>query len=468
MNSLSDQERTFSTANQAQPTLFSGREQPLEATPVDGKTVHVDFNGGALSSDAGLLQLKEIDEQIGLTHALAAVLTDPRDERYTAHSLHDLLRQTVYQVAAGYEDGNDSNSVRDDPIMKMMAGRLPLSGSALASQPTISRFQNTPSRTDLYRMAQCLADQFLASYDEPPKIIVLDFDDTDSPLHGHQQLRLFNAHYDGYCYMPLHVYEGLSGRLVTTILKPKQLKGPQLLAIVRRLIEHIRHRWPKTRIVYRGDAHFTKPEVMDYLDDAPFAMYVSGLMPNAVLQRLAEPVVEEATRRFERGDQRKVLRFHSVRYKAGSWSRYRRVVIKVEVTAKGTNTRFVVTNMEEAPAKRLYQEIYCGRGQAENYIKDHKRYLRSDKASCHRFQANQFRLLLHSAAYVLFDTFRRELLKGTEYATATIETLRLKLIKLGARVRELKTRIKIELPSSCPVEPAIRRSLQITARLRPG
>lgn len=474
MNSLSDQERSFSTANQVHPGLFSGAEQPLEATPVEGKAVYVDFSGGSLSSDAGLLQLKEIDEQIGLTRGLAAALTDPRDERYTAHSLHDLLRQTVYQIAAGYEDGNDSNSLRDDPIMKMMAGRLPRSGNALASQPTISRFQNAPSRSDLYRMGRCLADQFLASYDEAPEIIVLDFDDTDSPLHGDQQLRLFNAHYDGYCYMPLHVYEGLSGRLVTTILKPKQFKGPQLLAVVRRLIEHIRQRWPETRIVYRGDSHFTKPEVMDYLDAAPSAMYVSGLMPNAVLHRLAEPVVEEAVRRFsagvgrERGDCAKVLRFHTVRYKAGSWSRYRRVIVKVEVTAKGTNTRFVVTNMEEAPAKRLYQKIYCGRGQAENYIKDHKRYLRSDKASCHRFQANQFRLLLHSAAYVLFDTFRRELLKGTEYATATIETLRLKLIKLGARVRELKTRIKIELPSNCPVEPVIRRSLHMTARLRPG
>lgn len=155
-----------------------------------------------------------------------------------------------------------------------------------------------------------------------------------------------------------------------------------------------------------------------------------------------------------------------VRCKANSWSRYRRVVVKVEVTAKGTNTRFVVTDMEEAPAKRLYQEIYCSRAQAENYIKDHKRYLRSDKASCHRFQANQFRLLLHSAAYVLFDTFRREVLRGTEWAT--IETLRLKLVKLGARVRELKTRIKIELPSSCPLQPVLRRSFLIMAQLRPG
>lgn len=468
MNSLSIEERAFSEVSQAQPSLFSDGDEPLEAAPVDGKTVHVDFSGGALSSDAGLLQLKEVDEQIGLTAALAKAITDPRDERYTAHSMHDLVRQTVYQIAAGYEDGNDSNSLRDDPVLKMMAGRLPLSGSPLASQPTISRFQNTPSRTDLYRMAACLLERFVASYEEPPEIIVLDFDDTDSPLHGEQQLRLFNAYYDEYCYMPLHVYDGLSGRLVTTILKPKQLKGPALLAIVRRVVQRLRRAWPETQIVYRGDAHFTKPEVMEYLDEVPGAMYVSGLHTNTVLACLAEPVVEEARRRFAESGRRKVVRFHSVRYKAGSWSRYRRVVIKVEVTAKGTNTRFVVTDMEAAPAQRLYREIYCSRAKAENYLKDHKRYLRSDKASCHRFQANQFRLLLHSAAYILFDTFRREVLRGTEWASATIETLRVGLIKLGARIRELKTRIKIELPSSCPVRPALHRNLLIMARLRPG
>lgn len=268
--------------------------------------------------------------------------------------------------------------------------------------------------------------------------------------------------------MPLHVYEGLSGRLVTTIPKPKQLKGPALLGIVRRVLEHLRRRWPETQIVYRGDADFTKPEVMEYLDEVPNAMYVSGLQANTVLKELAEPVVEEARRRFDASERSKVTRFHSVRYKAKSWNRYGRVIIKVEVTAKGVNTRFVVTDMEAASATRLYHEIYCSRGKAENCIKDHKRYLRSDKASCHRFQANQLRLFLHSAAYMLFDAFRRELLRGTEFATATIETLRRKLIKVGARVRELKTRIKIELPSSFPEKPALARAFLIAAHLRPG
>ncbi len=180
MDSLATQERVFKGINQAHPDLFSDKNEPLEAAAVGNKPVYLDFNGGALSSDAGLLLLKEVDDRIGLTEAAAAVLSDPRDPRYTAHSVQDLLRQCVYQIAAGYEDGNDSNTLRFEPIIKMAAGRLPLSGAPLASQPTISRFQNRPSRTQLYRMATCIFEQFIASYDEAPEIIVLDFDDTDS------------------------------------------------------------------------------------------------------------------------------------------------------------------------------------------------------------------------------------------------------------------------------------------------
>lgn len=210
MDSLSIQERVFYGINQAHPDLFSDKNKPLEASAVGQKPVYVDFSGGALSSDAGLLLLKEVDNQIGLTKAAAAVLSDARDPRYTAHSTQELLRQCVYQIAAGYEDGNDSNALRFEPIIKMAAGRLPLSGAALASQPTVSRFQNRPSRTQLYRMATCIVEQFIASYDEDPEIIVLDFDDTDSQTYGDQQLALFNAYYNSYCYMPLHVADGTS------------------------------------------------------------------------------------------------------------------------------------------------------------------------------------------------------------------------------------------------------------------
>lgn len=468
MNSLVTQERSFYDINQALPDLFSDKNGPFEASAVGNKPVFLDFNGGALSSDAGLLLLKEVDDQIGLTKAAAAVLSDPRDPRYTAHSMQDLLRQCVYQIAAGYEDGNDSNTLRFEPIIKMAAGRLPLSGAPLASQPTISRFQNRPSRTQLYRLGICLAEQFIASYDEAPEIIFLDFDDTDSTTYGDQQLALFNAYYNSYCYMPLHVYEGISGKLITTILKPTVMKGPGVLSVLRRLVKRLRREWPRTLIVYRGDSQFTKPEVMDFMESEPDCMHVSGLTTNAVLKRLAAPFIEETKNLYEQGDASKVERFHALCYKAGSWSRFRRVIVKVDVTGQGTNVRYVVTDIDDAPAKSLYQKIYCSRARAENFIKDHKLYLHSDRASCHRFEANQFRLFLHSLAYILFDTLRRDVLRGTELASSTIETLRLKLIKVGARVLELKTKIKIELPTACPLQGTIRRSFLLLAQLRPG
>jgi len=467
MNSLVVQERVSHDINQAPPGLFSDNE-PLEAAPVAQKPVYLDFSGGALSSDTGLLLLKEVDEQLGLTEAAAAVLVDSRDPRYTLHSMHDLVRQCVYQIAAGYEDGNDSNALRFEPIMKMVAGRLPLSGVPLASQPTISRFQNRPSRTQLYRMAICIAEQFIASYDEAPRLIVLDFDDTDSKTYGDQQLAFFNGYYDSYCYMPLHVYEGLSGKLITTVLKPTVMKGPAVLSVLRRLVNRLRQEWPETIIVFRGDSHFSKPEVMDFVESVPNSMHVTGIKTNQVLRRLAATVIEETERLFEQGGGSKVERFFSLRYKAQSWRGERRVIVKVDVTSKGTNVRYVVTDMEEAAPKTLYQKIYCSRARAENFIKDHKLYLRSDRASCNRFEANQFRLFLHSLAYILFDTLRREVLGGTEWANSTIETLRLKLIKVGGRVRELKTRIKIELPTACPLQQTIRRSFLLLAQLRPG
>lgn len=474
MNSPSLQENTCFAVDQPQPrALPDTPSAPLSLSPVLAKAVLMDFDGGRLSSDAGLLLLQEVDQRLGLTRALSEVLSDPRDERYTQHSIEEMLQQRVFQIAAGYEDANDSDALRHDPVVKMVVGRLPETGAPLASQPTISRFENTPSRGDLYRLAEVLLDQFIRSYDEPPEVVVLDFDDTEDRVHGTQQLALFHGYYDTYCFLPLHVYEGLSGRLITTILKPKRLRGEQALAVLKRLVERLRAAWPKTLIIFRGDSHFAYPEVMDYLEQAPHMGYATGLQTNAVLKRLAADVVEEARRlyRYRRAHSEeavKVTRFHAVRYCASTWRRYRRVVIKVEVSAQGVNTRFVVTDLERARAQQLYRDIYCARGVAEGYIKDHKLYLKSGRTSCHRFAANQFRLLLHSAAYVLLETLRREVLQATAWSHATMATLREKLLKIGARVRELKTRIKVALPSSCPVAPVLRGSFARLALLRGG
>jgi hypothetical protein len=238
-----------------------------------------------------------------------------------------------------------------------------------------------------------------------------------------------------------------------------------MLAVLKRLVTHLRRAWPETLLICRGDSHFASPEVIQWIEEQPALHDVTGLTSNAVLKELAQDVVEQAQRasaRFER----KVTRFHSTRYQAGTWSRSRRVVIKVEVSEQGVNTRFVVTDLERARTQVLYQHIYCARGQAENEIKDHKLYLKSDRTACHRFEANQFRLLLHSAAYVLLDTLRREVLRTTQWAAATMETIQIRLLKLGARVHEFQDRIKMSLPSSCPVAPVLRRSLMLLACVR--
>src|SRR5215475_1983969 len=438
---------------------------PLHLAPVGDKAVDLDFDGGLLSSDAGLMLLKDPDEQLGLTRALAAVLKDSRDPRRVHFTLHDLLKQRVLQMAAGYEDANDANTLRHDPIFKLLLGRLPDTGPSLASQPTLSRFEIHVSRTALYRMARVLVDQFITSYARPPQLIVLDVDDTEDPVHGEQEQARYDGYYGGYCFLPLHLYEGLSGRLMTTIFKAKRFTGAQMLSVLTRLVKRLRHAWPDTLLIFRGDSHFAYPEVMQWIEAQAQLSYVTGLTSNAVLQTLARDVVEQAKRAYER-DGGKITRFHSTRYQAGTWSRSRRVVIKVEVSDQGVNTRFVVTDMEQARTKVLYQHIYCARGQAENEIKDHKLYLKSDRTACHRFAANQFRLLLHSAAYVLLDTLRRDVLRATQWAAATMETIQLRLLKLGARVQECQKRIQISLPSSCPVAPVLRRSLALLACVR--
>jgi Transposase DDE domain group 1 len=438
---------------------------PLPLVPVGGKAVDLDFDGGRLSSDAGVVLLKDIDAQLGCTHNLAAVLSDPRDPRRIHFTLEDLIKQRVFQIAAGYEDANDANTLRDDPIFKLLLDRLPESGAPLASQPTMSRFENRVSRTELYRMAVVLLEQFIASYATPPKIIVLDVDDTEDPVHGGQEQAHFDGYYGGYCFLPFHVYEGLSGRLITTILKAKRFTGAQMLSVLKRLVKRLRHAWPDTLFILRGDSHFAYPEVMQWVEAQPGLSYVTGLTSNAVLKELAREAVEQATRAYARWGC-KVTRFHSTRYQAQTWSRLRRVVIKVEVSDQGVNTRFVVTDLEQARTKVLYQNIYCARGQAENEIKDHKLYLKSDRTSCHRFEANQFRVLLHAAAYVLLETLRREVLRTTQWASATMETIQVRLLKLGARVRECKDRIKISFPSSCPVAPVLRRSLALLTAVR--
>lgn len=447
-------------------TLNDTVHSSIPLSNVQNKSVLLDFNGGLLSSDAGCLLLREVEQQIGLIKTIEEVIPEPRDIRYVRHTIRDLLMQRIAQIACGYEDGNDCNDLRNDPIIKILSDRYPETGEALASQPTMSRFENSISRTTLYRIAKVFADVFIASYEQEPEAIVLDFDDTEDIVHGSQQLCLFNNYFKEYCFMPLHVYEGLSGKLVTTILKPgKRSTGKQMLSIVKRIVAHLRAKWPNTIIVFRGDSHFTYPEVMEWIDTQENVRFVTGLAGNSRLQKEVKPLVERATRMYEECN-RKITLFHSFYYQADSWSKLRRVIAKVEVSEKGKNVRFVVTDMENAKTRALYKQIYCARGEDELYIKDHKLYLKSDRTSCNRFEANQFRVFLHSAAYVLIHALKTNILRHTQFSNATIETIRLRLFKIGARVREFKTRIKIELPFSYPLKNILKQSFHIFSALR--
>jgi hypothetical protein len=370
---------------------------PLHLAAVGAQAVDLAFDGGRFSSDGGLVLLNDPDEQLGFTRDLAAVLNDLRDPRRVHFPLPDLLKQRVLPMAAGDADANDATTLRHDPICTLRRDRLPETGPPLASQPTLSRFENRVSRPELSRMARVFVDQCIASYARPPTRIVLDFDDTEDPVHGEQEQARYDGYDGGYGFLPLHGYEGLSGRLITTIVKAKRFTGAQRLAVLTRLVTHLRHAWPDTLLIFRGDRHLTSPEVMPWIDDQAHRSYVTGLTSNAVLQAWAREGVEQAKRAYER-DGGQVTRFHPTRYQAGTWSRWRRVVIKVEVSDQGVNTRCVVTDMEQARTQVLYRHISCARGQAENESKDHKRSLQSDRTSCHRFEANQCRLFVHSAA----------------------------------------------------------------------
>ena len=442
--------------------------EPMKLSPVNGKKVSADFDGGQISSDAGALLLKETERQVGIINSIMAALNDQRDQRYVKHKLLEMLQQRTYQIACGYEDANDSDTLRNDPVFKMCAGKMPKSDAALSSQPTISRFENTPSRTELYRIAEAFADNFIDSYNEEPKVIVLDFDDTDDPVHGHQQLALFNGYFGDYCFMPLHIYEGLSGKLISAILKPgKRLKGKTILSILKRVVAKLRKHWKNTLIVFRGDSHFTAPEIMEWIDKQENMSFVTGLTGNPVLKKMAETTIQSAENIYEKR-QSKVKLFHTFHYQAASWAKPHRVIVKVEVDSKNSepNLRFVVTGLGEAKTRALYEQIYCARGNAELYIKDHKTYLKSDRTSCHRFEANQFRLFLHSAAYVLIHAMQNSVFKGTEFANATMQTIQLKILKIGARIKEMKTKIKVEMPTAFPQQGTVRKAFDIFEILR--
>jgi hypothetical protein len=426
-------------------------------SPVAGKPVHVAFDGGRMSSDAGVLVLAEIERRLGLADRLAKCLEDPRAPERVRHGLAEMIRFRALMIAAGYEDANDCDALRHDPAFKMAVGRLPETGAELCSQPTMCRLENLPTKTALARMMAAMVELFCDSFEQVPRRILLDIDDTLDRVHGHQQLSLFNAHYDSRCFLPMHIYEATTGKPVAMILRPgKTPDGKEVAGVLRHVVRAIRRRWPRVEIVIRGDSHYARPEAMEWLERHRVG-YVFGLAGNRVLlDRVADLVEDVAVRRAEAGAD-KVRRFRELRYAARSWkSKERRVIARVEATTLGSDSRFVATNLAGAP-RWLYEHIYCGRGQAENLIKAHKLHLASDRTSCSKATANQFRLLIHTAAYWLLHTLKGLAPKSSFWRDAQFDTLRLAFIKVAARVTELVTRVKVSLPSSYPYKQSFAR-----------
>ncbi len=418
-------------------------------SPVENLDIHARFDGGALSSDGGVLVLREVERRLKFSDALAACIEDERDPARTLHEYATMIRERIFAIACGYEDCDDLDELRHDPAFKMACERLPDSGHALASQPTLSRLENAPSWRELARMAVAMIDLFCGSFKTVPGHITLDIDDTSDRVHGGQQLSLFNTHAGGYCFQPIHIYDAATQKPICFLLRPgKRPSGIEAARILRFVIRHIRRNWPRVKITVRGDGHYGTPEVMNLLEDQGHS-YIFGLPGNKTLSGLSRLWCEDVAVRRALGKKQKVRRFFQTRYGAKSWSRERKVIARVEATERGTDVRYIVSNLP-GRGKNLYEKVYCARGKMENLIKEHKLYTKSDRTSCHRWEANQFRLFLHTGAYWLLLLLRQAAPRRSRWRTATFETIRRSFLKIAVRVEQLKSRIRIALPSACP------------------
>lgn len=413
------------------------------------KKVSAAFDGGMLSSDAGVLLLRNVEKELGIARRLSSCVKDRRDPDLIKHTIEEMLRLRMFAIAAGYEDANDFARLRHDPVFKMAAGRSPEAGEPLCSQPTLSRLENAPSRIELGRMMRAMIDQFCSSYARAPKSIILDIDDTFDAVHGGQQLSLFNAHYDERCFLPIHIYEGTSGKPVAMILREgKTPAGVEVRTILKHVIRRIRAHWPKVEILVRGDSHYGRDEAMEWCEQHGVD-YIFGFGGNAVLAAmLREGADALCVERAMRGEEKRRA-FAKFRYAAKSWTQPRRFVARLEASEKGLDIRTIVTSLKGG-ARHLYEKVYCARGEMENFIKLHKAQLASDRTSCRDPKANQFRLILHTAAYWLMLSLRKAVPKRSPLFRAEFATLRLVLIKVAARVVEGAARIRISLPTACP------------------
>ena len=437
--------------------LMNNTTLDLVFPAVGGREVVSRNDGGDITSDAGLLLVSLADKKLGLTEAMFDAIADHRDQDKVIHSILEMARERIYAICQDYEDANDLDTLRHDPALKTACKRLPKTGEALASQPTIFRFENMPGAKDQVRMAESMAQRVISSLPARTRRVIIDADPTEDPCHGQQEFEFFNGHYGCHCYLPVMIHvTGDDGRqrIIGSVLRPGNA-GPTkgLYGTLRIAIRLVRERMPGARIILRADSAFGVCDVLDFCEDMGIS-YILGMKGNKTLHRLSSPVQMDACLKYKwKGNG--CREYGSVCYKAGSWRHARRVVVKAEITQGELNPRFVVTSLDNLSDVEAY-EFYCGRGEQENRIKEMKLGLSSGRMSCHSFLANQFRLLMHTAACMLMGVLQ-ESLAGTRFAKAQIGTLRSRLLKVGARVVETARKIWFHLPSSFPAQDAWKR-----------
>jgi hypothetical protein len=417
----------------------------------DRHKIEASFSGGDVSSDGGVMLLRQADRRLGLCRALDAVIADPRDPALVTHGQLDLLRQRIYGLACGYEDLNDHDGLRTDLCWQSAIERK----EQLASSPTLCRLENRADRQTAWAMSRVLVEQFIESFKTAPSELILDFDATDDCVHGLQQGRAFHGYYEDWCFLPLYVFCG--EQLLVSYLRPSNLDAARhAWAILKLLVTRLRAQWPGVKIIFRGDSGFCRWKMLRWCERHGVD-YIVGLAKNWRLLALAAELMQSAEEQHQSTGQKQRL-FGWLDYAAGSWDRPRSVIAKAEHSAQGANPRFVVTSLK-GDAQALYDQVYCARGEMENRIKEQQLGLFADRTSCHGWWANQFRLLLSAAAYVLVETIRRVGLCGTELARAQVTSIRLKLLKVGTVILRNTRRIRLLFSSAYPYQELFRTLL---------
>lgn len=418
-------------------------QQNFAFSNCEKKKVEVDFNGGNISSDGGLLLIGEMDRQLNLLNRAAKILPDTRDQSKITHSQKSLLQQRVYALAQGWEDLNDHDTLRDDPILQTAVGKT----KALASAPTLCRMEHRSDRRAAIELNHLLIQTFIESYgDEPPTELVLDLDATDDSVHGDQIGKFFHGYYKSYCFLPLYIF--CESQPLLAWLRPANIDGARgAWLALRWIVSHLREAWPEVKITWRADSGFCRWRMLAWSEKNDID-YIVGIARNQRLEKLVEYLTEEAARQYEETNE-KVRLFSWVQYGAKKWDHPRLIVAKAEHTSQGRNPRFIITTLK-GDAKELYDDVYCPRGDMENRIKEQQLGLFADRTSCHNWWPNQLRLLISALAYVLVDSLRRDVLVGTELESAQVTRIRLELLKIGAVVVRNTRRIKIHLSSSWP------------------